>query len=153
MKPVKQEIVDAGTGDCLSAALASLLELPTSAVPKFRRDNPEPGAMMDAARAWLAAEYDLALVTIQMESAKAWENLTGDDLRLIGATAHTPVLAGGVSPNVPGAQHCVVGELDTFGMNFHMTHDPAPSGKGIVGRPLHLYFLVPLHPEKLRRTR
>jgi hypothetical protein len=66
----------------------------------------------------------------------------------MGAFAGTPCLAGGTSPNLPDCLHCVVGKLDEHGMNFEMTHDPKPSGKGIAGHPKHLYFIVPLAPEK-----
>jgi hypothetical protein len=140
VKPVFQEIVHAGEGDCLSACLASLLEIPLSDVPKFRKENPAPNDMMGAARQWLKEKFNLSIVTIQMEK----ELRTGEDLRLIGATEGTPCMAGGKSPNIEGVQHCVVGEIDKHGMNFVMTHDPNPSGKGIIGRPMHLYFLVPL---------
>ena len=141
MKPVFQQLIDAGHGDCFSACLASLLEIPLEAVPKFRRDNPAPNDMMKEARKWLAENFGLSIVTIQMEK----ELRTGADLRIIGATPGTPLLAGGQSPNVEGCQHCVVGEIDEHGMNFRMTHDPNPSGKGILGRPMHLYLLVPMN--------
>lgn len=144
MKPVFQELIDEGRGDCFSACLASLLEIPLEAVPKFRRDNPAPNDMMKDARKWLNENFDLSIVTIQMEK----ELLTGDDLRLIGATPGTPVLAGGKSPNLEGCQHCVVGEIDEHGLNFVMTHDPNPSGKGLVGKPMHLYLIVPMNLAK-----
>lgn len=140
MKPVFQENVDAGTGDCFSACLATLLEIPLSRVPKFRAENPAPKDMMAAAREWLNDNYGLSIVTIKMEK----ELNSYDDIRLVGAVGGTPCLAGGVSPNIEGAMHCVVGEVDRHGMNFVMTHDPNPSGKGIVGRPVNLYFLVPM---------
>lgn len=135
-----QEIFTAGEGDCFSACIASLLELPLSAVPKFRKLHPPPACMVTPARKWLEVETGLSLVTIQM----AREVRTGEDLRLIGAAPGTPCMAGGVSPNVADTFHCVVGEIDEQGMNFRMTHDPHPSQKGIVGPPRHLYFLVPL---------
>ncbi len=144
MKPVYQEIIDRGVGDCFSAALASLLELPIEAVPKFRRDHGRE--MMTEARRWLAEKFGLSIITIQMED---WDDdPIGKDIRLIGAFAGTPCLAGGTSPNLPDTLHCVVGKLDEYGMNFELTHDPNPSGLGIAGRPKHLYFIVPLRPEK-----
>jgi hypothetical protein len=144
MKPVYQENVDAGTGDCFSACLASLLEIPLASVPKFRRDNPVPNDMMADARKWLAENFGLSIVTIQM----AKEIRTGEDIRIVGAVPGTPCIAGGVSPNVEDVCHAVVGEIDEHGMNFRLTHDPNPSGKGIVGGPLHLYFLVSLEPAR-----
>ena len=35
MKPVMQKVVSAGEGDCMSACLASILELPLDRVPNF----------------------------------------------------------------------------------------------------------------------
>ncbi len=141
MKPVMQEIVDAGKGDCFSACLASLLETPMSTVPKFRRDNPAPTDMMPAAREWLAANFGLSMVTLQMEDRAG--DFIGSDIRIIGAMPETPCIAGGDSPNIEGVLHAVVGTVDGMG-NFTMTHDPNPSGKGIVGFPKHIYLFVPL---------
>lgn len=149
MKPAFQEIIDAGIGDCFSACLASLLELPISAVPKFRRDNPAPKDMMKEARKWLAKNYGLSIITLQMEDRES--DYIGSDLRIIGAFPETPCIAGGTSPNLPDASHAIVGQLDKQGRNFEMTHDPNPSGKGIVGYPKHLYFLVSLKPDEIVR--
>lgn len=142
MKPVFQENITAGQGDCFSACLASLLELPLAEVPKFRKETSGGTEMMAAARQWCKEHLDLSIVTIQMED---FETANGEDIRLIGAFAGTPCIAGGISPNLPNCHHAVVGEIDDQGMNFRITHDPNPSGKGIVGRPTHLYFLVPMN--------
>lgn len=142
MKPVFQEIIEAGRGDCFSACLASLLELPLYAVPKFRKEETETGInMMAAARQWCRERFGLSLITIQMQEIE-----TGKDIRIMGAFEGTPCIAGGVSPNLPDCLHAVVGEIRN-GLNFHLTHDPNPSGKGIVGYPKHLYFLVPMDPQ------
>lgn len=143
MKPVMQEIIDAGVGDCFSACLASLLEIPLADVPKFRRDNPYPADMMTSARKWLAEKHGLSIVTVQLEDRNGG-NFIGSDIRIIGAVPGTPCIGGGDSPNFKDVSHAVVGEIDEHGMNFVMTHDPNPSGKGIVGYPKHLYFLVPI---------
>jgi hypothetical protein len=141
MKPVYQQHIHKGEGDCFSAGLASLLEIPLNAIPNFRKENPPPKCMMTAARIWLQKNFNLSIVTIQME--KKLE--TGEDIRLVGAASGTPCLAGGRSPNFHDTLHCVVGEIDEHGMNFVMKHDPNPSGKGLVGKPIHLYFLVPMN--------
>lgn len=148
MKPVHQEIIDAGIGDCFSACLASLLELPLAEVPKFRRDHGRE--MMTEARRWLAATFGLSIITIQLKDLND-DDFTGADIRLVGGVPGTPCIAGGASPNIAGALHAVVGEIDADGMNFEMTHDPNPSGRGILGYPKHLYFLVPLKPEKIKK--
>lgn len=143
MKKVFQEIFDARTGDCLSAALASLLEIPLESVPKFNLLAGDPYKGLKSAREWLATEYRLSLVDIQMEDLEK-PGFTGFDLRLIGAVPGTLCIAGGASANVEGANHAVVGQIDSRGLNFEILHDPNPLGKGIVGRPSHLYFLIPL---------
>jgi hypothetical protein len=144
MKPVMQEIIEKGSGDCFSACLASLLEVPLEDVPKFRRDNPFPNDMMGAAREWVKDRFGLSLVTIQMEDRAG--DFIGTDIRIIGALKGTPCMAGGTSPNFEGVNHCVVGEIDGLG-NFTMTHDPSPHQKGIEGFPKHIYLLVPLAPQ------
>jgi len=132
MIPVHQEILKAGSGDCFSACLASLLELSLESVPKFRRDAGESGCMYQLAENWLKQRFAISLLTVQADL-------------LITAFQGTPCIAAGVSPNNPSGHHAVVGEIDCLG-NFTMTHDPNPSGKGIVGEPINLYFLVPMNP-------
>ncbi len=141
MKPVMQEIIDKGIGDCFSACLASLLEIELDRVPKFARDNPKPKDMMPDVRKWLSENFDISLVTIQMENREA--DFIGTDIRIIGAMPGTPCIAGGKSPNYKDTLHAVCGTIDGIG-NFTMTHDPNPSGKGIVGYPQHIYLLVPM---------
>lgn len=147
MKPVMQEIVDQGKGDCFSACLASILEVPLNSVPKFLRDNPAPADMMPPVREWIAKNFGLSLVTIQMEDRN---DFIGTDIRIIGALPETPCIAGGTSPNYPDTNHAVVGTIDGLG-NFTMTHDPSPSGKGIVGFPKHIYLFVPMNPQREAR--
>lgn len=145
VKPVYQENIEPDSGDCFSASLASLLEVELSEIPNFRivaHMAGKPGNhMMHFARPWLAEQYGLSIVTIQM----AKEIETGEDLRLVGAFAGTPCMAGGKSSTFPDTLHCVVGHIDETGMNFVMTHDPNPNGRGLAGPPMHLYFLVPMN--------
>ena len=141
MKPVMQEIVDKGVGDCFSACLASMLEVPMSIVPKFRKDNPDGDSMMGAARNWLAEHFNLSLITVQMEDRDS--DFMGTDIRILGCAKDTPCIAGGTSPNYPDTLHAVVGVVNDLG-NFTMTHDPNPTGRGIVGVPKHIYFSVSL---------
>lgn len=143
MIPVYQTIFKAGSGDCFSACLASLLELPLDSIPKFRRDETKEVSMMDAARTWLKERFGLSIITVQM----AEEVETGTDYRIINAFSDTPCIAGGVSPNNPGGHHAVVGVINDL-EQFTMTHDPNPSNLGIVGDPVNLYFLVPMNPAK-----
>lgn len=146
MKPVYQEIIEARIGDCFSACLASLLELPLSEVPKFRRDYPDN--MMPYVQNWLKENFGLVIVPIIM----AKEVECGDDMRFHSVPQGTPCIAAGKSPNLEGNFHAVVGEIDKHEINFRMTHDPNPSGKGIIGNPTTIYFLVPLRPENCKNV-
>ena len=144
MKPVFQSIVSSGRGDCFSACLASLLELPIHDVPNFRALEADSGTqMMTLARQWLYENFGLSLVGIYM-GAGAPES--GEDFRLSGAIKGTPCIGAFTSPNVEGANHAVVGEIDEQGLNFILTHDPNRNGKPIDTYPLFLYFLVSLQP-------
>lgn len=133
MIPVQQKISEVGSGDCFSACIASLLEMSLESVPNFRREAGQSGCMYDLAETWLKQRFALSLLRIQI------------DYQIIAAFKGTPCIAAGASPNRPGGYHAVVGEIDCLG-NFTMTHDPNPSGKGIVGEPLILFFLVPMNP-------
>lgn len=134
MRPVYQEITTADEGDCLSACLATLLEIELSEVPKFRRDH-GPREMMAAARAWLVENYCLSLVRVDLKRL-AFESL--------GVAPGQLCIAGGRSPEPGGLYHAVTGRIGADG--FELLHDPHPAGRGIDGDPMALYFLVPLKP-------
>jgi hypothetical protein len=129
MIPVTQEITTGNNGDCLSACLASLLELEIGEVPKFRRDH-GPEEMMPAARRWLAENFHFSLICVDQK------------LERLGAAPGQLCIAGGRSPAPNGLYHAVVGRITPNG--FEIVHDPHPEGRGIRGEPLALYFLVPL---------
>ena len=131
-----QEIMTGGEGDCLSACLASLLELEIGQVPKFRRDH-GPAKMMPAARAWLREKIDLSLICVDLENVP---------VKLLAAAPGQLCIAAGRGPLRGGLPHAVVGRLSDGGRAFEMVHDPHPSGRGIAGKPLALYFLVPIDP-------
>lgn len=139
MKPITQEITTRGAGDCLSACLASLLELGLGEVPKFRRDH-GPSAMMPAVRRWLAKNHRLSLVRVDLRKL-AFENL--------GVAPGQLCIAGGRSPATGGLYHAVVGRICSDGGCFEMLHDPHPGGRGLLGKPIALYFLVPIDPRPL----
>lgn len=148
MKKVFQEISHPRDGDCLSACIASLLELPLADVPKFARDAAGCGStMMDECRKWLAEKHGYAFVFVHLKDLD--DPMLEDCIfPVFGGLAGAPCIASGRSGNVPGAQHAIVGQLGSMGMSFEMTHDPNPIGKGIIGRPQGFYFLVPLEPHK-----
>lgn len=101
-------------GDCMRTAVASLLDLPTEAVPHFVLFD-EPGAWLDAFVVWLRGRG----LRIQ--------NLTLDDVE-------DECLALGMSPR--GVEHIVVWGPDG------LVHDPHPSRAGIEAR--QFWALVPI---------
>jgi hypothetical protein len=134
MKPVSQQITTGGDGDCLSACMASLLELEIGRVPKFRRDH-GPVEMMPAVRKWLSETFGLSLICVYLEKVP---------VKLLGAAPGQLCIAVGLSPSRGGLRHAVVGRLSDGGRAFEILHDPHPSGKGISGQPIALFFLVPV---------
>jgi hypothetical protein len=136
MKPVTQEITTGGEGDCLSACLASLLELEIGQVPKFLRDYAE--GMLPAARSWLVENFGLSLICFYIEKVP---------IRWLGAAPGQLCIAVGRSAVPGGLYHAVVGRLSDEGRAFEIIHDPHPLRRGITGRPRALYFLVPVSPK------
>jgi hypothetical protein len=146
MKPVFQTIIDSKRGNCLSAGLASVLELPIEQVPNFIADHGED--FQKAVNDWLAPQ-GLAWLRIIMprEIPATPDHLgrgrhpdSGDELRF-HPMPETECLATGKSPRGEWC-HTVVGKLVDF--NFIMVHDPHPDGTGLDGLPLCIEFLVPL---------
>jgi hypothetical protein len=132
-----QSDVTPETGNCLAACIACLLEIPIEKVPDLSPSPdkcPDPklagGIQAMRARTWLQEHFGLTLLTVQ----------TGN---YIGVGKNTPCIAGGTSANTEGCKHAVVGIINGKG-NFEMLHDPNPNGKGLVGEPDALYFLVPM---------
>lgn len=106
-------------GDCMRAAVASLLDLPAEAVPHFALFD-APGAWFNAFQLWLA----------------------GRDLRIRAMAAYqvtTRCLAIGMSPR--GVEHIVV-----WGPTG-LVHDPHPSRAGI--EPRQFWAIDPVEPRAL----
>lgn len=148
MKPVFQTVLNERNGDCLSAAIASLLELDVKDVPHFDVLN---GDFMTRVNDWLRLR-GLGWVRIIRPRRRRGEGLI-DEGRLPedgSEFTHHPLpegilcLATGKSPRGEWC-HSVVGRM-VGGHNFELLHDPYPSGLGIEGLPLCIEFLVPLDP-------
>lgn len=114
---------DAICGDCFRACIASMLEMPSRAVPHFMSIAEKNGTnWVDLLQKFLASR---ALFYIQVDDVPPWL-LTNNVPPLV-------VTAGGKSPRGDW-EHAVVGELSRDG--FKMTHDPHPSRDGILGEPM-----------------
>lgn len=118
MKPVHQTRFGLA-GNCVSAALASILELPVSAVPLF----PQGAARDPAIDDWLS-QYGYAWMRTSL--APGWEDRVPD-------VYHT---MSGPSPRGQGLGHMVVGR------GGEMVHDPHPDGTGILAVET-LGFVIP----------
>ena|ERR1043166_9715325 len=152
MKPVLQTVFDRHKGNCLSAAIASVLEIDISEVPNFEVLN---GDFISRVNEWLRPRGYAWFRTIQPRLSR------GEGLQDVGRLpeagnefVHHPIaegalcLATGKSPRGERC-HSVVGRM-VGGYNFEMLHDPHPDGEGIEGLPLCIEFLVPLDPAQMK---
>lgn len=105
-------------GNCLQAALASLLELPLTAVPHFAGT---PTDWYPSMVAWLAErEYSLVISAYHLHD------------QALG-------LMAGPSPRSADVNHVVVA------MGADMVHDPHPSRAGLASA-VEWWYLVPFDP-------
>lgn len=110
-------------GNCMSACLATLFELPISAVPNFYHvAGHDPEKWWNAISDWLRPHgYGLLIATVTSEYLA----------RLDGA-----LIVGGTSPR--GVQHAVIY------VDGKLWHDPHPDGGGVTD-PLDVTVIYPLH--------
>lgn len=143
MIPVPQTAFGEGKGDCFSACIASVLEMPLDRVPNFCLDrNP---AWLDMARDFVRREspYSILFITSNGEPDMIRQ------LRELAEQLDAFSVVGGVSPRCePGTRwlHSVVLRGTTI------IHDPHPSGAGLVGDPTDWIFFVARDPAKASET-
>jgi hypothetical protein len=124
MTPVDQEIMDDTKGDCFSACLASLLDLPIKEVPKFAAETETSRDFWKVIEKWLSdRNYKLLSITFpdpQILSRTDFEN---------GGYC----ILSGVSPRRKAdgniKYHAVVGKAEGFGVKI--IHDPHPDRTGL----------------------
>lgn len=154
MKPIPQRIIDQHRGDCMTACLASLLELPYESVPPFVANAYDAGdktGARDAADAWLR-DRNLHLLRV------AW-----DDLNDWSALREALCIASMPSQRFPGGSHAVVAGWDRVpldgGSHYHqlvIRYDPNPLNEPYDLKktdPVALSFLVPIDPRGLGTRR
>ena len=144
MIKVYQRIIDQGRGDCFTAAIASIFELPYEQVPTWVADAFDAGKPHRAwhdINAWLR-ERGFHQVTIKWEEFQYhyWNNLEGVECLL-----SVP------SQRFPGVSHAVIGswmKTATGGHQLIIIHDPNPTNAPYPAdvEPKRVTFLVPLHP-------
>lgn len=124
MKPVDQTRFGAPGGNCFTACVASILELPLSEVPYFMSDDPE-------GREWIGKLAE-------------WLRPLGLYPLLLSANAHVPGMhiLHGISPRNPH-RHAVIAIGDAI------YHDPHPSRAGL-RNVTEKTVLVPFEPHKVK---
>lgn len=116
MKPVHQNVFGKGKGNCLQAAVASILELPLDEVPTFA----DPDHWFDLLTRFLS-HYDLCPLLVKYDP----------DLHLPGGYN----ILTGKSPR---------GDFlhATVALDGEVVHDPHPDGNGIESRVDVLVFVA-----------
>lgn len=130
MKPVTQTITDSGKGNCMSACLASLLELDINEVPNFVAENGDEWLV--ACNMWLS---DRGLTLIMM---KAGGEIYG---------GRFPFIVSCASPRSTvekPLRHAVVMSHGPHG-GLEVLHDPYPGSECVTGYEewFFVYILVP----------
>lgn len=139
MRRVYQRIVDAGRGDCMTACLASILDLPYTAVPPFvaqAYDMGQPHKWHALMCRWLKARK-LGLVCLKFDDLYDWRTLVG-----IRAMLSVP------SQRFAGQTHAVVGtwvDQPGGGIQVKICHDPNRLNKPYPPdvRPSYVRYIVP----------
>jgi hypothetical protein len=132
MKPVMQNTLGR-RGNCMSACLASILEVPLATVPNFYELAGEGvGEWWAAVRAWLKP-FGFGVITLTFTDAAQWDQLCLDGYHIVS----------GASPRIEGSFHATVWH------GGRMVHDPHPDQSGIVA-PETLDMLYPLNAGALR---
>jgi hypothetical protein len=127
--PVFQTVFDPTHGDCFSACLASILEIPLKWVPTFCVDYPD--TWFDELNEWLKyfglrclGSYDVACW-----DKETWNSIAG----MYG-------IGGGLSPRYKNTMHAVVCQGDKI------VHDPHPDNTGLKGGLVDIMILTQLDP-------
>lgn len=154
MKPVFQTVLNETKGNCLSAAIASLLELDIRDVPNFDVLN---GDFIQRVNEWLEPRGLgwLRIIMPRQDRGPGRVQVgrlpeSGEEFRHHPLPEGVLCLATGKSTRGEWC-HSVVGRV-TDGYNFELLHDPHPSGEGIEGLPLCIEFLVPLNPARIQNS-
>lgn len=156
MIAVHQTIFTSTEGNCWSAALASLLELPLIDVPNFVKDfgmeySSEAVQLFLMHRGYFLLEIKLPTVSRGKDKVRKGRRLRrGSDIRYDGVPQGAWCMAYGKSMRGEW-YHVVVGYVKN--RCFEMVHDPQPDGLGIDGLPTTLAFIVPLNPAQMERKK
>lgn len=130
MTPVFQEIFCGTRGDCLKAAMASILDLPLSEVPHFIEHDDWFGALTDFMwqRGYEYSNYAINPNREMEQSAKESYEHFGHELwgEGIGGFFEATVYSPGLYTKENPVCHAVIVDK-----NFNIVHDPNPNYKGV----------------------
>lgn len=128
MKPIMQTKFGVDEGNCFSACLASILEIPIEQIPNFCVEYPSD--WLNKTNEWLAG-LGLVLVDFTVEGLPDYD---------------TYWIASGLSPRLT-CDHSVVYHASA------MVHDPHPSGDGLKGKPKYGSIILLRDPAQWIRLR
>lgn len=133
---IKQQIMHGGeeNGDCLRAAVASLMKLPLGEVPHFCSRENEAKGWVELMQEWFAAR-GYAVCELQY----------GDWVHSVLPGAY--YLLSGRSPRFPDEYHVVIAQ------EGQVVHDPHPDDSGVLeptnDMPWLVMLFIPLVPASL----
>ena len=140
MKPVYQTVFGKHNGNCMSACIASILELELDDVPNFCAMHTVEAPMWKHCAEWLA-ERGLALIHYNVKP-EYYTMKAGQEVYVIGRVK---------SQINPGGEHAVVvrlfkGDSDRW-VTTEIVHDPNKKNKPYEPKELNEFmFLVPCQP-------
>lgn len=131
MIPVMQTIIDPNSGNCLTAAVASILELDIAEVPNFAAIHGDQ--CYDAMNEWLEARglrvLEIAFCDYETFCKANFETI-GDYCIITGPST------------IPNRSHAVVGQV-MKGYTIEIVHNPLPGGLKMAPGWRRVTFIVP----------
>lgn len=122
-------------GNCFSACIAALLNLPLQLVPNFYDTDETSEQQWAVIQHWLAGR---GWFSINYDYAQLWDWKRDGQLEIaVGSLG----IISGFSPRGPWL-HAVIGQITADG--WRLIHDPHPSKAGIAGDPTHFQIVAPL---------
>jgi hypothetical protein len=142
MVPVFQTILTAPGGNCFSACIASIFEIPdVNDVPNFCYEVPAGDDWMFVASMWCIKRFGLGLLTIRVPNLPEYEKDSRYTEQFFGRSS-AYVIAG--IKTARGPLHAVVYKDD------EMVHDPYPGGSLMVGRVVDWTIFFAVDPLRLK---
>jgi hypothetical protein len=134
MLKVDQTICDPIRGNCVTACVASVLELPIEEVPDWADMYTDDDELFEAYTTWLR-EHGRHSVRVGGRAIEKIKDITPGDQVTMGGTCidgwyDQCVIIHGMGPREVG--HVCVGQITMAGWQLKMWHDPHPSRDGLV---------------------